>query len=140
MGCNKEGSLPDDGVLPLKEGEVLKSGNVFGFNLYEKILAENRDSTFSVSPYSIYTAVAMAANGAGGLTLEEMLEVLGFPGEEVLALNKTLKALDETLIGKDPATVFQTANSEWYNTLDFNLYPKFNDRMTDWFDAPFEGL
>ncbi|MFO7616655.1 MAG: serpin family protein, partial [Bacteroidales bacterium] len=89
--------------------------------------------------YSIYTAVAMAANGAGGLTLEEMLEVLGFPGEKVLALNKTLKALDETLIGKDPATVFQTANSVWYNTLDFNLYPKFTDRMADWFDASVEG-
>ena len=139
IGCNREENLPDDQVLPLKEGEVLKSSNAFGFNLYRQILDENQDSTFSVSPYSIFTAVAMAANGAGGETLEEMMEVLGFPGEEILALDKTLKALDETLIGKDPATVFQTANSVWYNTLDFNLYPTFTDRMAEWFNAPVEG-
>ncbi len=139
VGCNKEEEQQKPGVLTLKDMEVLHQGNLFGFNLYDKILDQYADSSLCISPYSIYTAVSMAANGADGKTLEEMMEVLGFPGQNVDMLNTSLKNLNMLLVKKDAETVFETANSVWYNTDGFEVFPDFVAAMTDYYDAVVEG-
>jgi serpin B len=44
------------------------------------------------------------------------------------------------LIGKDPNTVFETANSVWYNTDGFSVYPEFTTSLQNYFSARVEGL
>jgi serine protease inhibitor len=140
VACNKEPDQPQPLNLTQNELKVLHQGNTFGFSLFKALGTEHPDSNLCISPYSIYTALSMAANGADNQTLDEMLNVLGFSGKEVVDLNLSVKNLDKVLIGKDPNTVFETANSVWYNTNGFAVYPDFTANLRDFFSATVDGL
>lgn len=138
--CTKDTNQPDPVNLNSHELKVLKQGNTFGFSLFDKIGKEDPNSNLCISPYSVYTALAMAANGANGQTLNEMLGLLGFKESELADLNASVKDLNQVLIGKDPLTIFETANSVWYNTNGFEVYPDFVVNMQTWYSARVEGL
>ena len=138
--CKKEQESPAVLNLTQNELKVLKQGNSFGFDLYNLLAKENPDSNLCLSPYSIYSALSMAANGASGKTLDEMLILLGYPGHEVVDLNRAVKNLNGVLVGKDPNTVFETANSVWYNSNGFVIYPDFQSNMELYFNAVTQGL
>jgi serine protease inhibitor len=120
--------------------KVLEQGNQFGFKLFELMSNEAPDSNLCVSPYSVYTALAMAANGAGSQTLDEMLAVLDFEGKDIPDLNESVRSINKILLAKDPQTVFETANSVWYNTDGFSVYPDFVTSMNTYYSASVEGL
>jgi serine protease inhibitor len=138
--CHKEAVEPQPLNLTRNELKVLKQGNSFGFDLFNLLAKERPDSNLCISPYSIYTALSMAANGAGGQTLDEMLNLLGYSGKDLGDLNKSVKNLNQVLIGKDPATIFETANSVWYNTDGFSVFPEFTANLETYFSARVEGL
>lgn len=138
--CDKEPDQQQPLNLTQNELKVLKQGNNFGFDLFNLLGKESPDSNVCISPYSIYTALSMAANGAGSQTLDEMLDLLGYSGKELVDLNTSVKNLNTVLIGKDPATVFETANSVWYNTDGFTVYPDFVTSLEHFFAARVEGL
>ena len=138
--CDKEPDQPQPLNLTQNEVKVLKQGNQFGFDLFEMLGKESPDTNLCISPYSIYTALSMAANGADSQTLDEMLNLLGFSGKDVTDLNKSVKNLNQVLIGKDPNTVFETANSVWYNTNGFTVYPDFTTNLQNYYSARVEGL
>jgi serpin B len=140
VACNKEPEQPQPLSLTQNELKVLKQGNNFGFDLFNLLGKENPDSNLCISPYSIYTALSMAANGADNQTLDEMLNLLGYAGKDVADLNNSVKNLNQVLIGKDPNTVFETANSVWYNTVGFTVYPDFTANLLNYFSARVEGL
>lgn len=138
--CDKLPDQPQPLNLSQNDLKVLQQGNQFGFGLFNLMAGEDPDSNLCISPYSIYTALSMAANGADGQTLDEMLDLLGISGNEVGELNTSVKTLNDVLIGKDPETVFETANSVWYNTNGFSVYPGFIASMQDFYSARVEGL
>lgn len=139
-GCGENDVVNPPKDLTVNDLKTLEQGNRFGFELYEQMLVQYPDSNLCISPYSVFTALSMAANGAGGNTLSEMLDVLGFDGKAVADLNTSIKHLNEVLIAKDPATVFQTANSVWYNTDGFSVYNDFRDAMNQYYGATVDGL
>jgi len=138
--CEKDPDQPQPMNLTRNELKVLEQGNYFGFDLFALLGKETPDSNICISPYSIYTALSMAANGADKQTLDEMLDLLGFQGKDVADLNNSVKNLNQVLIGKDPNTVFETANSVWYNTDGFSVYPEFTTSLQNYFSARVEGL
>ncbi len=138
--CDKQPEPSDPLDLSRHELKVLRQGNNFGFDLFSLIAKENPGKNLCVSPYSVYTALAMTANGANGQTMTEMLNVLGFTDKEVGDMNGSVKKLNESLIGKDPSTVFETANSVWYNSDGFEVYPGFVSAMGDSYSAIVEGI
>lgn len=138
--CNKDADQPQAPDLTRNELKVLEQGNRFGFDLFGVLGKENPDSNLCISPYSIYTALSMAANGADNQTLDEMLSLLGFSEKALDDLNESVKTLNRVLIGKDPKTIFETANSVWYNTNGFTVYPDFVSNLENYFAAQVEGL
>ncbi|MDD4645224.1 MAG: serpin family protein [Bacteroidales bacterium] len=139
FSCDKEQNQPKPFDLTLCEQKVLEQGNQFGFDLFTLLGKENPDSNLCISPYSLYTCLAMVANGAGSQTLDELLNLLGFSEMGVSDLNKTVKNLDQTLIGIDPATVFETANSCWYDVRKFNVYDNFKSNLVEYYSAKVAG-
>lgn len=138
--CSKDPNQPEPADLAKRDLKVLEQGNQFGFELFELLSKENPDSNLCISPYSIYTALAMAANGAGNQTLDELLQLLGYSEDDLPALNESVKTINSILITKDPATVFETANSVWYSTTGFSVYPDFVNNLQNYFSARVEGL
>ena len=60
---------------------VVSANNDFAWSVYGRLAAESPGENLFFSPYSISTALAMAAEGARGQTALEMGHVLGFPEE-----------------------------------------------------------
>lgn len=101
----------------------------FAAELFKACAAESEYKNTLISPLSVMTALAMTANGAGGLTEEEMEAVLGsgMPMEE---LNAYLYAYNENL-----SEELVLANSIWFrqNALDVNEI--FLQTNKDYYDA-----
>jgi serine protease inhibitor len=60
---------------------VVRASNDFAWRLFGRLTAEAPEKNVFFSPYSISTALAMAAEGARGETALQMGEALGFPEE-----------------------------------------------------------
>jgi len=93
--------------------EAADGVNLFAAELYAHLRAE--DDNLVVSPYSISTAMAMAASGAQGTTRDEMQKVLHLPAPEklgpaFLAMTTTVTALPRNAKHKPELSV---ANSLW---------------------------
>lgn len=138
--CDKAAEHPQVTDPEGHELKVLKQGNQFGFSLLSLLSQDDPDTNLCISPYSIFSALAMAANGARNQTLDEMLDLMGFKAGDLPGLNASVKNLNSTLIGKDPMTVFETANSVWYNNNGFSVYPDFVNAMQEYYSAHVEGI
>lgn len=71
------GEAPRETSVPT----VVTSNNGFATGLYGQLAKQNPDGNLFFSPYSIYGALLMAAEGARGETLAQMAGVLHFPEE-----------------------------------------------------------
>ena len=69
--------VADPDSAPVKE--TVKANSQFAVDLYKQVSRENEGKNIFFSPYSISSALAMAAEGARGETADEMAEVLHFP-------------------------------------------------------------
>lgn len=86
------------------------------------------DETCVLSPYSVYLALAMAANGADGNTLAQMEAVLGMPCD---ALNEYAYALLAA-----SGNEVKSANSVWYRHSDgFTVHSDFLQANADYYRA-----
>ncbi len=68
----------------MSENDV-ESISTFGLKVLKKSFDEDGEENIMISPLSIYTALAMCANGASSLTLSEMQGVLGM---DLSSMNK----------------------------------------------------
>lgn len=90
----------------------LVAGNTaFGCDLYGELKAEA--GNLFLSPFSISTALAMAAAGARGKTLEEMEKVLHLPASAPTAFGAVLKSLNDEPDPKKRGFALSTANALW---------------------------
>ena len=82
----------DESYLILSEAQqnIVKKNNDFAFRLYQQI--SGMDSEV-VSPMSIAYLMGMLANGADGMTQQEILKAIGCEGVSVKELNDCYKAL-----------------------------------------------
>ena len=81
----------DESYLILSEAQqnIVKKNNDFAFKLYQQI--GGMDSEV-VSPMSIAYLMGMLANGADGMTQQEILKAIGCAGVSVKELNDCYKA------------------------------------------------
>ena len=90
----------------------LVAGNTaFGCDLYGQLRAEA--GNLFLSPFSISTALALAAAGARGKTLEEMEKVLHLPASAPKAFGAVLKSLNDEPDPKKRGFALSTANALW---------------------------
>jgi len=103
----------------------------FSQNMFREVLAQG-DENAVVSPLSAYFALAMAALGAGGETLDEFAAVLG---RDPWDLAPELASLAVHLMRPAGGTVLNIAGSVWLSDL-YTVAPDFDRAMIDYFGAP----
>lgn len=113
--CSNEDPSPQPRQdIPLSRAEVefVSADNEFSLNFFKKAI-EGNQSNVCVSPLSLSMALSMTANGAKGETLEEILDVLGFDGQNMDAVNTFNNRLVKDLYAVDRSTAISLANSIW---------------------------
>ena len=104
-------------------------------DLTEKLLSfMPEDKSYMISPYSIKTAFAMAANGMAGETKAQLLEVLGI--EDLEAYNEEIKEMMERY-ANDKVITFNTANSTWIfsDNTDSSFTDSYKNILTNSYKA-----
>lgn len=102
----------DTGVTEEGRKLIISANNKFALNLYSYLSSEYPNKNVFFSPYGIFTAMAMAYEGAGGQTANEMQSIFYFP--ENGNIRKTAIASIYNQLNK-PKTEYQllTANALW---------------------------
>ncbi|MEI8292280.1 MAG: serpin family protein, partial [Verrucomicrobiota bacterium] len=94
--------------------KVAAANNEFAFNLLRRLAAERPAMNLFISPYSAATALQMTANGAHGVTKQEMQQVLHTAGLSDETINAGNKSCAELLKSADTNLILSTANALWY--------------------------
>ena len=100
----------------------------YDLNILKACVQTDGEHTMMVSPLSLELALAMAANGAEGETLEQLLGLFGASSTQ--ELNETLHSYVESL-GKE----CKTANSIWLRDGEINPTQEFLQTNADYYDA-----
>lgn len=101
---------------------VATASNAFGFKLYQKMAAEKPEDNQFMSGFSVFAALAMTSEGAGGKTLEILKNTLGLPEKETL--HAGLKELGAALGRGDAPYALAVANAIWPEK-SFHMQPEF---------------
>lgn len=110
--------------------------NDLSYALLEKA---GEDENVFISSLSLYFALSMVYNGAGGDTQEEIAEVLGNAGISADDLSRANASLIATLEKETDDILFSIANSIWTRE-DLQLHDDFVTRNEDYFLAEVESV
>lgn len=131
---------PSEIELNLKSAKVVDSDNQFGIELFQKINATDTEGkNIMISPLSVSLALAMAYNGAEGVTreqMEDMLHKLNLTPDE---LNQSYKTLVDALKSHDVKVELDIANGIFYHQ-DFSLKNYFLTTNKDYYNAEVKSL
>ena len=120
----------------------LVAGNTqFGCELYGEL--KSQAGNLFLSPFSISTALGMAAAGAKGKTFEEMEKVLHLPKDAPAAFGAVLRSLNEEPDAKKRGFALAAANALWAQK-GYPWRPEYKKLVaTDYgaglFDVDFKG-
>lgn len=92
-----------------------KVGNDFGFELFGQLVDERPDENTVISPWSIQSALLMAAEGAEGETLQEIKEALHISEFDKPAMREVYKNLAASLISEPESAELRLANAFFYD-------------------------
>lgn len=123
---------------PARVATAVKSVHAMTAGLYSELAGAG--SNLAISPYSVLVALAMAANGARGQTLDEMLGVLA--AESADSLDRGLNALTqqvESLVGPVPnregAEIALDSANALFGQQGVTWEKDFLDSLARWFGA-----
>jgi len=141
--CSEDGSgnRPKDfEPIPISRSEegIVKADNIFAYKLFDAVDSRaGEHENYVISPLSVSITLAIAANGASGETLDEMLDVLGFEQQDIAGLNTFYKKMLDRLPALDNTTTVNIANALWINK-DYTTktYDMFSGNMRDFYGSP----
>lgn len=113
-GCVEDTSVNSESTINAESAEdydIAAANNAFAFDMYSEI-ANTSEGNMFLSPYSIFTAMAMCYEGAESTTKEEMSNVFHFPlNKNVLeiSLQRTIKQINSDNENYE----LETANALW---------------------------
>jgi serpin B len=113
-----DSSIIDDDIIP-DDKEPIPVGNLtfqdavnsFSFSIFKELFEEDNNNLF-ISPYSIFTALAMTYEGAKGKTAEEMADVLQVEQDNE-SFHLYMKNLYDVLNKQNIDYNISTANALW---------------------------
>uniref|UniRef100_A0A131YWL8 Serpin B n=1 Tax=Rhipicephalus appendiculatus TaxID=34631 RepID=A0A131YWL8_RHIAP len=117
-----------------EETVITSSSNVFGLGLLQEIPASPQTNIF-YSPYSVYTALAMAYIGARGETQHDLHETLGYSTTGVSPANvPSLHARHTRRLREPSNSTLLIANAAVVQT-GYNVQRQYLDTLRDSFSA-----
>lgn len=121
------------------DASLVAANNAFGFDLFNQLLAEDKDKNVFFSPLSVALALEMTYNGAVGKTHDAMVKTLKLNGMNHAQLNESAAELMKTLKSNDPKIELAIANSLWARQgTKFN--PAFLERNRQFFGAEIAAI
>ena len=114
----------------------VEAGNTMSFKFLKEIYC---GENLICSPLSLQYAIAMAANGASGETLQEIIDFLGYGEEGIDALNEYSKTLLEQLPDVDLDVTLKVTDALLVND-DFPLLPSFKKTVEESFYAAVDNM
>lgn len=113
IGCienstgNTKSTINADSV---EEYDIATANNAFAFDMYSMIKSDAEN--IFISPYSIFTAMAICYDGAEGSTKEQMSNVFYYPLSKPVLEGSTKEMID-TINSDNYAYDLKTANALW---------------------------
>ena len=114
----------------------VEAGNAMAFRFLDKIYD---GKNLICSPLSLQYALSMAANGASGQTLQEIVEFLGYGDEGIDALNAYNKLLLEQLPAVDLDVKLKVTDALVVNN-QFPLMPSFKEKVQENYYAVVDNM
>ena len=109
--------------------QVVNANNKFAFELYSQ-LAKNETGNIFYSPYSIFSALTMTYEGAGGETAEEMKNVLHLPETSILRPN--FARIYNEINKRTNAYELRTGNALWLQK-DYPFYDNYKKIVEEYY-------
>ena len=104
--------------------DIVNGNNQFALDMFSK-LGSQRENVF-FSPWSVYSALAMASEGARGKTADEMQQMMHFP-ENDTQRRQSFALANDKLNENDSGYMLSTANALWVE----KEYPLLDNFTTD---------
>ncbi len=119
--------------LTAEGGRINDAVNQFSLKLFKEMyLHQDNRPAMIVSPFSAQAALTMAANGARGATLEEMLAVMNLKGFGIEDINQYNQTIIKALTDLDNTSYVESANGIWSG---MKMLESYIDDMKNVFDA-----
>lgn len=112
--------------------------NAFGVDVLRALLADTQEPNVLISPLSLATALAMAGQGADGVTAEAFGRVLGY-GDDAVRAGRALADLNDDLVRVRQDMTLRQANGLWLAG-DLTLQPQFAADQDALFKAVVESV
>ena len=129
-----------DIVMSRSEEQMTEECTEFAFRFFKQInQTEVKEPNWMVSPLSASLALGMITNGAGGNTLDEMKNTLGFSSSSLDEMNAYYQKLTRELLNLDNSTRVGIANSIWISD-EFDVYNSFVDVNKSMYNAKVSNL
>jgi serine protease inhibitor len=136
--CTNMVEDPVEIELSLKSKALIEADNAFGLEMFKLIHNEENDN-FNISPLSISQALSMTYNGARAETKAAMEVALKKAGFTVDEINKLNQQLVKALLEADDKVTLGIAQSIWYS-LGFNVLQEFKTVNQIYYDAEVNEL
>lgn len=136
LSCNLIDPPPE--VKPDEIKDVAEMNQSFGWDIFQKEVESEPTKNVLISPLSIQTALSMAINGAGGMTLDEMQEVLYCNPCDLTKLNMQQQKLILSLTRQSGHPEVRIANAYFYDPDRMMLKASFEQLLTDYYDCVFK--
>ncbi len=95
----------------VEDYDIAAANNAFAFDMYSMVKSGDEKNVF-FSPHSIFTAMAICYDGAGGTTKEQIANVFYFPLDKTILEVRLGKIIDEINSETDDYEL-KTANALW---------------------------
>lgn len=125
-------------VDPVLKKSMTDAMSVFGAQLFKNAVNMEEEEAINVliSPYSVYMALGMTANGASGESHSQMEDVLGMKTDDI---NELLSQQPD--LSRGSGDVLKSANSIWINKKkDFNVKNEYKKLTESVYGATAEEL
>ena len=118
--------------------EGLQNGAVEIFK--QAVKTEASDKNVIISPLSVQYAVGMAANGASGNTLEEMMKLFGTSSDKLKEVNSNLKAIKEKIVAAGKDYTVGIANGVFFDGSKYQMAGNFENILMNDYSAKLQQL
>lgn len=117
--------------------QLSEANQFLGWNILNQEIIAKQDKNVIISPLSIQIALQMAANGATGATLNEILEVIGCKNCDPKSINEKTKVLIQKLSQESGHPTLSLFNCFFYDDKKLALNLPFQSSLSD-YDCDFQ--
>lgn len=134
-----EEPIVDNNNVTVTSTQALADANqTFGWNLLKAEIDQKKDENVIISPLSVQLALYMAANGANGITEDEMLEMLQCKDCDIKSINAQAKLWTQLLSKESGHPTLSISNGFFYDDKRLRiLSPGFKNDLAA-YDCSFE--